>query len=288
MDAAIDTLRNRFHMDFYGYLRANQPFDLSVGNFRINVEACEISDHILGGKALAFYLGPTIEFETTATILVENHAHFLKEFSSTVVIKGGRDQRQSLDSRYFRFTGTIFVYYEGKLDEPLIHKMRNIALEKNIQLIIRDLEYQRIDDLWEHPVAFICHDSGDKESIAEPLSQELMAARCPVWYYDYAVNIGDNIRESIENGIKTCRKCVLILSKRLIGNNSWAKKEFESFVSKEVVKGENVFLPVWVEVTREEVYEFSPSLAIINGIQWDGNARNIAWELKRVIELSSR
>jgi len=260
---------------------------MNSDGYEFDTEVCELSNHTIGGKALAFYLPSSVDFDIAIEGLVGAHENILKEFLTTVAIGRERaDRGQGLDSTYFRFSGVIYMYCEGEIADSQIQELRQKALARGVQLIIRDREYEHLDDLWQHPVAFISHDSSDKEDIARPLSQELLLARCPVWYDEYSINIGDNIRLSIEDGIKKCRKCVIILSKYYMENNRWAKREFEAIVAREIVKGESVILPVWIDVTRDDVYEFSPSLANIQGIAWNANAHNIAWELKRVIELN--
>lgn len=283
------SLKNRFHLDFHGLGRINQEFPLIVNGHEFDIEVCEVSDHIIGGKALAFYLPDETDFVVTIEEIINNHEKFIRNFLTTVVIGTGRaDRNQGLESTYFRFSGVIYVYCEGEVTDQQIKELWEKAYAQKIQLIVRDLEYQRQDNLWENPFAFISHDSSDKDRIAKPLSHELMSARCPVWYDEYSLEIGDNIRVSIEDGIKKCKKCIVIISQEYISNTRWAIKEFESIVAREIIKNESVILPVWYNVTPEDVYEFSPSLSNIKGIIWKDDAHNVAWQLKRVIELRSK
>ena len=67
-------------------------------------------------------------------------------------------------------------------------------------------------------LAFISHDSRDKESVAVPIAIDLQKHLCPVWYDEFSLTVGDNLRENIENGIKESKKCILILSKNFLNN----------------------------------------------------------------------
>ena len=84
---------------------------------------------------------------------------------------------------------------------------------------------------------------------------------CPVWYDEFSLNVGDSLRENIERGLKEAKKCVVILSQNFISNGGWTKAEFDSIYIREIHEKKNVILPVWHNVSVQEVYEYSPRLA---------------------------
>jgi hypothetical protein len=92
---------------------------------------------------------------------------------------------------------------------------------------------------------------------------------CPVWYDEFLLKIGDNLRDSIEKGLKECRKCVLVLSSNFFTNKGWTKKEFDSGFTREILEEKQLVLPVWHGVTKKEVYEYTPSLLNIKGASWE-------------------
>ena len=56
----------------------------------------------------------------------------------------------------------------------------------------------------EKPLAFISHDLRDEDAIARPLAAELTKfPGCRIWYDEYSLKVGDNLRESIEKEIRT-------------------------------------------------------------------------------------
>ena len=85
------------------------------------------------------------------------------------------------------------------------------------------------------PLAFISYDSRDK-NIASLIAVGLTDMKCPVWYDEYMLKVGDNLRDSIEKGLKECTKCIFILSPNFLSNSGWAKKEFESIFMRELIE----------------------------------------------------
>ena len=112
----------------------------------------------------------------------------------------------------------------------------------------------------EKPLAFISHDRRDQDDLVRPLVHALSKLMCHVWYAEYSLKVGDSLRESIEKGMKETRKCILVLSPNFLSNAGWAKAEFDSVFTREILEGQNVFMPIWHNVTEREVYEYSPRL----------------------------
>ena len=133
------------------------------------------------------------------------------------------------------------------------------------------------------PQAFIAHDSRDKETIARPLAVKLSALFCPVWYDEFSLRVGDRLRESIERGIRECQKCIVILSPNFLQNERWSKVEFNSAFIREIVEGQDVILPIWVDITAKDVYQYSPSLADRLALSWNLGVDEVAGKLLRVL-----
>ncbi len=89
-----------------------------------------------------------------------------------------------------------------------------------------------------------------------------------MWYDEFSLKVGDNLRESVERGLKNTKKCILILSKHFLSNVGWTKTEFDSVFTRELLQQESVVLPIWYDVTRKEVYDYSPSLANRVALDW--------------------
>jgi hypothetical protein len=97
----------------------------------------------------------------------------------------------------------------------------------------------------------------------------LSKMRCPVWYDEYSVKVGDSLRASVEQGLRVSKKCVLILSPHFLSNTGWTQTEFDSVFTRQILEGSNVVLPVWCGVSKEQVYEYSPSLLDRLAVRWE-------------------
>ena len=135
----------------------------------------------------------------------------------------------------------------------------------------------------ERPLAFISHDSRDKDLIARPIAVGLAGLMCPVWFDEFSLRVGDRLRESIERGLREARKCVLIITPNFIANRGWTREEFNAIFTRELVDRADVILPVWHDVTRDQVFEFSPVLADRVAVNWNLGPQEAVRRLKRAI-----
>jgi len=103
---------------------------------------------------------------------------------------------------------------------------------------------------------FISHADEDKEKIARPLADALNARGLIVWYVDYALKRGDNLRESIDYGLARANFGIVIFSKHFF-EKGWPHEELNDLATREV-SGEKVLLPVWHKVGFQEVFGYSP------------------------------
>ena len=112
---------------------------------------------------------------------------------------------------------------------------------------------------------------------------QLSKMLCPVWFDEFSLKVGDNLRESIERGLKNCRKCIVIVSPHFLSNNGWTKTEFDSIYTREIIEKDNVMLPVWHNVTEKDVYDYSPSLKNRYAASSDQGVEEVARQLYKAI-----
>ena len=165
-------------------------------------------------------------------------------------------------------TRRVFIYSETDLSTEEIARLQAEAETMGHNLQFRSDAYVKGRSQFEKPLAFISHDSEDKDSVARPIALNLQRKLCPVWYDEFSLGLGDNLRHSIEKGLRECKKCVLILSKNFFANNGWGKKEFESIFTREIIEDTQLVMPVWYGVNKREVYGYSPSLLNVKGVDW--------------------
>jgi hypothetical protein len=114
---------------------------------------------------------------------------------------------------------------------------------------------------------FISHASEDKIAVARPLAEHLRERDLTVWLDDFELRIGDNLRRKIDAGLAGSRFGVVILSRSFFAKG-WPQYELDGLVTRQV-SGEQSLLPIWHDITKDEVKAQSPSLA-------DKIARNTA------------
>ncbi len=182
------------------------------------------------------------------------------------------------------YTSRMYFYIENPIKEDERKRLDAFCKSKGILLTLRTNEYVKIKMNIDRPKAFISHDTRDKDLIARNIATGLSSRLCPVWYDEYSLNIGDSLRESIEKGIKEAHKCILVLTPNYLTNSGWGKTEFNSIFTRELIKKEKVILPIWSGVTKEEIYEYSPSLADAFALTWPKCENENDVEYKREVE----
>lgn len=107
---------------------------------------------------------------------------------------------------------------------------------------------------------FVCHASEDKADFVEPLAKELAVRGIKVWYDAFALKLGDSLRQKIDEGLRKSRFGLVILSPSFF-QKQWTQRELDGLTEKEMRAGEKVIIPIWHNVSHDDVLEFSPPLA---------------------------
>ncbi|HEY9902421.1 MAG TPA: DUF1883 domain-containing protein [Candidatus Sericytochromatia bacterium] len=106
---------------------------------------------------------------------------------------------------------------------------------------------------------FISHASEDKEGIVRPLANALKNEGLRVWYDEFELKIGDSLRRKIDRGLANSRVGLVVLSQSFI-SKGWTNYELDGIVTR-TITGEQILLPIWHKISKQEVIEFSPSIA---------------------------
>jgi hypothetical protein len=106
---------------------------------------------------------------------------------------------------------------------------------------------------------FISHASEDKDAIVRSLATALTGRGLKVWYDEFTLRIGDSLRQKIDRGLATSRVGLVVLSPDFIAKG-WTNYELDGIVTR-TVSGEQILLPIWHNITKQQVVDFSPSLA---------------------------
>lgn len=106
---------------------------------------------------------------------------------------------------------------------------------------------------------FISHSTEDKDEIVRDIANALIEVGFKVWYDEFELKIGDSLRMKIDQGLSKSRYGIVIVSPSFVKKN-WTEYELNGMVAREM-NGHKVILPIWHKISKNEVLEFSPSLA---------------------------
>ncbi|TOK67848.1 toll/interleukin-1 receptor domain-containing protein [Vibrio parahaemolyticus] len=133
---------------------------------------------------------------------------------------------------------------------------------------------------------FISHASEDKESLVLPLVDLLLSRGLKVWLDKGEIFLGDSIREKIDEGLARSQFGVVVISHNFFSKN-WTRAELDSLFSKEM-GGKKVILPVWHNISVEEVSEYSPLIAGKLAASTSDGLEHVAEQISRAIFQSGR
>jgi hypothetical protein len=145
--------------------------------------------------------------------------------------------------------------------------LQNNINEQKIQLdylINQNYSSKQSADFIENAVEkkydfFISHASEDKDDIVRKFADALKENNFEVWYDEFELKIGDSLRQKIDLGLKNSRYGIVIISPSFVKKN-WTEYELNGMVAREM-NGHKVILPIWHKISKDEVLQFSPTLA---------------------------
>lgn len=242
-------------------------------------------------KYLSFFIPADVDVIAYITLILtspETNRCVLTPDGDPIYIEAGLSEySEKMSSKTLLFTRRVFLYIDSLLDAGTRKDITEFGSQHGFHVVVRDKEYAEKISMMKKPLAFISHDSRDKDDLVRGLALELSKLMCPVWYDEYSLKVGDSLRESIENGLKETKKCILILSPNFIANGGWGKAEFDSIYTREILEKNNVILPVWHNVNVKDVYQYSPRLADKVGLNSSLGIEDLAKKLFHSINFSS-
>ena len=161
-----------------------------------------------------------------------------------------------------RKSGRIVLEIDTNLKQDIFEHCRESGITlkewflENIEKTLADTK--PLDKIRKHS-AFISHSSEDKDAFVRPLARELQKHGHDIWYDEFELEVGDSLRETIDQGLVSSAYGIVVLSKSFFAKN-WTKYELNGLLAKEI-DGKKVILPVWHGITKEDIIEYSPYLA---------------------------
>lgn len=106
---------------------------------------------------------------------------------------------------------------------------------------------------------FLSHSHKDKADYISELSKILTEKGLDVFEDSKVFKVGDSQTNMMNQGIRNSRFCVIFISKNFM-ESKWSNYEFQGFLNR-IMNDEDVkILPIWHEVSAEEIYKYNPVL----------------------------
>ena len=181
--------------------------------------------------------------------------------------------------RQDRATQQIMKSYESRIEE--LQNMMTSTISFTPTHVIGDDEEQ---DIPKYDV-FVSHAWEDKDDFVDEFVVELRNLGIKVWYDTSEIKWGDSMRKRIDDGLRKSRFGVAVLSPNYIREGKyWAKAELDGLFQLDSIGGK-VLLPIWHNLTKKEVMEYSPIIASKLAMNTASmTPKEIACELKKIIE----
>jgi len=103
---------------------------------------------------------------------------------------------------------------------------------------------------------FVSHSSTDKDTIVRPLAELLRAREARVWFDEFELRVGDDLRARIDDGLANSRFGVVVLSTSFLSGRHWTDNELSGLFA-----NQTRILPIWHHVSHDEVAAYSAMLA---------------------------
>lgn len=132
---------------------------------------------------------------------------------------------------------------------------------------------------------FISHASEDKAEVARPLADKLQAKGFKVWYDEYTLSLGDNLRRSIEQGLAQSQFAVVVLSPNFFAKK-WTNLELDGLFALEKTDEKRI-LPVWHNVTAGDVERYSSFMAMRLGVSTAKGLDHVVEQVQRAVQLEN-
>lgn len=149
---------------------------------------------------------------------------------------------KSMESQASTNVGYLNSYSE------ISKKLNELSLD--IKHSVKDKEIIEFD-------VFLSHSSLDKDIFVSELSEKLSNKGLKVFEDVKVFKIGQSQTDMMNMGILNSRFVVIFLSKNFI-ESGWSQYEFKSFLNREINEKRVIILPIWHDVSVDEVRQYNP------------------------------
>lgn len=132
---------------------------------------------------------------------------------------------------------------------------------------------------------FISHATEDKELFVRPLARALRET-FDVWYDEYSLVAGMSLLEEISKGIAATDYGIVVLSPNFFAKK-WPQTELNGLFALEE-KNRKVIIPIWKDVTEQEVKKYSPIIADKYALKASDGVRTVVSEITTAVTAFDR
>ncbi len=168
------------------------------------------------------------------------------------------------------------TFNDNDRDKILDAMLRSTNTQSNKHLIKSGLPLKTYD-------VFIAHASEDKDFVT-PLALSLIERGIKVWYDDFILKLGYSLRREIDRGLSQSNYGLVILSHNFFAK-LWPQKELDGLASQENID-RKVIIPVWHKINKDDILNYSPTLADIVAVKSSMGVKTIAEKI--IISLDKR
>ena len=135
----------------------------------------------------------------------------------------------------------------------------------------QDSDEQAGSTVSESVELFISHAWEDKSGLVRPLADYLQRVGVKVWYDEFSLRPGDSLSRSIDKGTAVARYGLVVISPYFIAKR-WPEYELRSLTAREMASSEKVVIPLWHNVTLDDVIQYSPALSDKVAVRTEGKS----------------
>jgi len=133
--------------------------------------------------------------------------------------------------------------------------------------------------------AFFSYASENKE-FADRMVDSLKFNGMSIWYAPLELQPGDNLLISLERGMNFSDCGILLISREYLTKN-WTGFEIDNLITQYIEDGKKI-IPIWLNVTKEDIKKTRPSLANIVALDANDNFDKIIGQIVKVLSKNAK
>lgn len=104
---------------------------------------------------------------------------------------------------------------------------------------------------------FISHATADKKPYVDKLVKEIKSIGLVTFYDVDSIEWGDNIKDKIDEGLKHCRRAIVVVSDSYF-DRKWTEYELNELMKRQDKEGHKLIMPILYRVTKNDLVAHYP------------------------------